>query len=489
MSHMKKILMMMTAALALFAACDSIEDTYKDYTGDGPIRYPGKCTNVTVSPGWECLRVNWTLSNDPAVEHIVVTCASESDTLRQTLDAKATNCTIENLQNDNYTVSVQSQASDGMLSIAEGKTDRPYTYEHEAVRAYTRGYAKAFLAKGHLLLVMSGWDEGIERFWVACTSTDGQSKEIDLTQDMFTEKYVDLSGIDTSKPVVLHRKAKIAGCPDIIDFQPITITRNVVLNSDFQRNMTQRYGITSDEADQFTSTTAEVEIDHNLLSLEDLLFFTHLKKVVMGKNHYFDGKHYVKPTLEDTKTSKWVLEKLNEIYGTTVEQYGDSYLTWTASYIDKQPYSVLPELTYLNANGWTIENSEDDTMNEYLDRLLDNDGTTTWSSWPSTEGIRTMTLTIDMLKAQQVRGVKILQAANTETANYQPGNISIEYSADYQTWHNLGHAYTNTVGTAQGEATLIKAAQAVNARFLRVSFQEISYKGQVKVSLADIAVY
>ena len=43
----------------------------------------------------------------------------------------------------------------------------------------------------------------------------------------------------------------------------------------------------------------------------------------MGKNHYYDGKHFVTPKLEDEKVTKWVLNKMNEINGLVVEQYGD----------------------------------------------------------------------------------------------------------------------------------------------------------------------
>lgn len=77
-----KVIYILTAALALFSSCgDSLDDTYKEYAGDGPIRYTGKCTNISVNPGWECLRAKWTPSKDPAVRNIRITWISEnSDT-------------------------------------------------------------------------------------------------------------------------------------------------------------------------------------------------------------------------------------------------------------------------------------------------------------------------------------------------------------------------------------------------------------------------
>ena len=48
---MKKYkLLVMTMALAL-TGCESLTDTYKDYAGDGEIRYVGKCDGLTVAAG------------------------------------------------------------------------------------------------------------------------------------------------------------------------------------------------------------------------------------------------------------------------------------------------------------------------------------------------------------------------------------------------------------------------------------------------------
>ena len=54
-------------------SCESLEDTYKDYAGDGPIRYLGKCMDLTVQPGWNRLIVSWTNSADPVIDKIKVT--------------------------------------------------------------------------------------------------------------------------------------------------------------------------------------------------------------------------------------------------------------------------------------------------------------------------------------------------------------------------------------------------------------------------------
>ncbi|MCI6828905.1 MAG: discoidin domain-containing protein [Prevotella sp.] len=489
---MKKIMLLTIATLSLLTACESMEDTYKEYAGDGPIRYPGRCTDVTVSPGWECLRVAWTLSNDPAVKNIVVTCASENDTLVTELEPTATSCQIDNLEDINYVVKVQSKADDGSMSLAEGVTERPYSYEHEAVKAFTLGFSRAYLGNGHLLLMMSIWDEGIERFWLTYTKLDGTEGSTELTKEMSGQKMVDIDNINTSKPIVLNRIATLQGCPDVINFQPVDITRSVVFSSDFKKNMNERYGLNNNAQTQFADDMKELEIDFDLMTMQDLLNFTNLKKVILGKNHYFYGSNFKPATVEYGDESKWVMEKMHDIYGTTFEIYGNSYFdeSLVADYIVRKPYSSLPEIDCLSTQGWTISNVVDDPQNDYLVNLLDNDPNTVWSSWPSTEGVRTMEITIDMKSEKEVNGVKIMQSPNTETSNFQPSSIKVMYSTEQSgNWNDLSYVEDNTLGNTLGETTIIKAANKVKARYLKLVVSELVYKGQVKVSLADVCVF
>ena len=49
---MKKIYLWLLLPLLIFGGCESLEDTYKDYAGDGPIRYLVKCDDLDVKAGW-----------------------------------------------------------------------------------------------------------------------------------------------------------------------------------------------------------------------------------------------------------------------------------------------------------------------------------------------------------------------------------------------------------------------------------------------------
>ena len=50
-----KIHLFLLFAACLAIGCEDLEDTYKDYAGDGAIRYLGKATGVSVHPGWKRL--------------------------------------------------------------------------------------------------------------------------------------------------------------------------------------------------------------------------------------------------------------------------------------------------------------------------------------------------------------------------------------------------------------------------------------------------
>ena len=46
--NMKKYIGLLFAMLVM-VSCESLEDTYEDFAGNGPVRYLGKCTDLTLS--------------------------------------------------------------------------------------------------------------------------------------------------------------------------------------------------------------------------------------------------------------------------------------------------------------------------------------------------------------------------------------------------------------------------------------------------------
>ena len=98
-------------------SCDSLEDTYKDYAGDGPIRYIGKCTDLEVKPGWNRLTVSWTNSPDPVIDKILVTWSKDNDVRECVLDRGVSEYDITGVDDGNYEITVCSVDKDGNTSL------------------------------------------------------------------------------------------------------------------------------------------------------------------------------------------------------------------------------------------------------------------------------------------------------------------------------------------------------------------------------------
>lgn len=479
--------------LTLTACSDDLAGTYSDYSGDGPIRYTGRTTNITIDPGWQCLRAKWTLSKDPAVKNIRVTWISEnSDTAEALLPPTDTAYTIQGLGNQNYQVMVQSVAEDGTPSLADKITRRPYTYEHEAVTAFTQGFNKYYLYRDHLLLFMGNWSDGIQHFVIDYTSQSGKADSLVLTKEVFDEQFVDVANVDFGKDITLRRRGLIEGCPDTITFEPVQLTKAFLMNTDFKKEIRQHYGLGNDEVEGFASKAETVELDYNLYSLEDLLYFTNLKTVNLGAQRYMLATNMVPSAVTEQQRALWVIQKLHDIGGVEVNMYANAYLGASApSFVNKYGVASVPVSSFYDVNDWSITTSQDDSGNDQLTNLLDGSATTEWKSWPSELGIRAFDFVINMKSDQTVHGVAIVQSQNSDMLNFEPSFVDVEYAtaADPSTWHYLNGITEYTLGTAQGETTIVKAAQAVNARYLRITVKERTYKSVTRTALAEIKVY
>lgn len=130
-----------------------LEETYSNYTGDGTIRYLGKCKDLSVSPGWQRLIVKWTNHVDPVIDKIKVSWTLDGVTRDSLLEKGTTECNIHNLKNGTYKVSVQSVDKDGNCSLPVLDYKRPYTLEHENVISFTRLFEQIFLDKRSFSIV------------------------------------------------------------------------------------------------------------------------------------------------------------------------------------------------------------------------------------------------------------------------------------------------------------------------------------------------
>lgn len=65
---MKRYLLLLLPLLLMTSCGESLFDTYKNFAGDGEIRYVGKVSDLTVSPGWQRILLDWKNSDDPIID-------------------------------------------------------------------------------------------------------------------------------------------------------------------------------------------------------------------------------------------------------------------------------------------------------------------------------------------------------------------------------------------------------------------------------------
>ena len=203
--------------LFIIGGCENLEETYSDYTGNGTIRYLGKCKDLSVSPGWQRLIVKWTNPVDPAIDKIKVSWTLDGVTRDSLLEKGTTECSIRNLKNGTYEVSVQNVDKAGNCSLPVLDYKRPYTLEHENIISFTRLFDKHFWMIDRLVLFFGEWQKNIETASLNYYS-GGELKEQKLDSVFITNNkyYLIPDKIDAETKVVINRSGRLAGCSDLI---------------------------------------------------------------------------------------------------------------------------------------------------------------------------------------------------------------------------------------------------------------------------------
>lgn len=488
---MKHILLISSLlAFIFFAGCEDLEDTYDDYVGDGPIRYLTKCTDVSVASGWERLTVSWKNQLDPKRNGVWIHCQSGVYTLDTIVPADSTSCDIRNLPDAQYNITVAAVSESGDTSLVESGTGRPYTYNHEAVMGYTRGITKYIFVKDRLVLFLITEQDGMLDFTLNYTDKDGNAQSHQLEFMSWMENTEILNDVDADKPIVLTRKGLLEGCTDTITFPEYTLDPELVnMAVDFENRLKERYG----EFDRMTMT--ELELDYNLSSIEDILYFPNLKTLKLGSNRFY-GQRYGNPSsflTEDTYGDKayfaiYALSDINSDF--KVINYGEQYNIWPDyNIIQDGGQATLPaDLVLLETDGFVIAEGTDilDNRGAYL---LDDDPATVWEA-TNGQVLQTHNLDIDMQEVRTVKGLKIVQAnVSTNSRNYKPLSIGVTVSTDGVNWTDPCHAPLSTLGLGSGEAKLLDFATEQNVRYIRLTVRDVYYGTSYSCILDDVIPY
>ncbi len=526
-------------AAFLAAGCsESLEETYDEFAGDGMIRYLGKCADVSVNPGWERLQVVWKHNIDAGVKKVKITwnsdkgsgemfvdpCDPDSDDLMDTVY-------IENLADAMYTVRVNNVADDGRESLVEEKYGRPYSYDHEDLRSFSRGVT-AFSRMGDKLVVaLDQSNENIKEMLLCFRDKAGNKHEWDMNahaNDSLSYKYYgyydvnlgrdylfllpDEEGveIDFNQPITVQRKGKLLGCVDEIDFKDETLNLNERLwSTAFTQLMLGLYGPSWESRVDDVET---LEMDFDMTSMQDLMYFPNLKKVILGKNRYMDPQ-YVKTNhsttdeyvglvmlqfLKDTRPD-FTVERYNTHYFYQKDEFGtifiDAYkeagkLT-DLTLEEKESSNLLakPVYTPLDTTGWEVTCS-DTVYNGYKNNGAANllfDGprhfvddyygyeydAEVYFEPAETVGASIVTVTFDMKTPRRVEGFKVGQPTRNQKGDtdYLLLNMKIEFSVDGYTWTDANHTDGSvSIGNTPGEETylLVPEEMRIPVRYIRL---------------------
>ena len=538
----KKLYYIIGLIVACFAtACsESLEETYDEFSGDGMIRYVGKCADVEVNPGWERLQVVWKHNIDAAVEKVKITWVSDNGSGEMFVDPLSPDSEdlmdtvyIENLGDAMYTIQVKNVAVDGRESLVEEKYGRPYSYDHEDLRSFSRGVT-AFSRMGDKLVVVLDQDNenvkemllcfkdkaGVEHTWdMKAHTRDSLSymqwgMEVELGRDYFfllpDEAGVD---IDFNQPITVQRKGKLLGCVDEIDFKDETLDLNERLwSTAFSQLMLGAYG---SDWESRVNEVETLEMDFDMTSMQDLMYFPNLKKVVLGKNRYMDSQ-YVKSNhsatdeyvglvmLQFLKDSRpdFTVERYNEHYFYQKDAFGTSFLDaykgagklTDLAFEEKGNSNMLdkPVYTPLDTLGWEVTCS-DTVYNGYKDNgaaMLLFDGLRhvvkdygygwveeydeeVYFEPAETVGAGVVTVTYDMKTPQIVEGFKVGQPTRNQKGDtdYLLSNLKIEFSTDGYTWTDANYTDGSaSIGNTPGEENylLVPEEMRTPVRYIRL---------------------
>lgn len=504
-------------AVWTIAGCEDLEDTYDEFTGNGRIRYLGKCSNVEVLPGWKRIRVVWKNNIDAAAKYTKITWQSELDSLPfvQIVERDDVNIGtdlmdtlyLENLQDALYTVSVSNVIEeDSVESIVETQFVRPYSETHEALRAFTRGISNFYCLEDKMVVVLDEDNENLDKMELHFFDKNNQKHIWDIRKGMVDSiqqegtnvmrNYMQLLpaeeniNIDFSKPMSIFRVGHLPECLDEITFKPeILPLDEISLYASTIAWLTKNYGQDWETSDALTQIET-VELDYDMTTFQDLLYFPNLKKVILGKNRFMINGHTNENLSEtDTYKSLMTLQFLKDTRpGFTVERYNNHYfdeeiksileqsgkidVNLITQYDDGANLTFMPQVEPLAATNWDVVCS-DENFSNYKENgagwLLDGDATTYFEPG-QTLGATVFEVKIDMKEAHILHGFKISQpdVSTATKLEYLLSSLQIEVSENGYEWMPATHEKGGvTIGDALGEITFIQIPEELQSRHIR----------------------
>lgn len=497
---MKNRYLWILLSLLFVAGCESLEDTYSDYAGDGTVRYLGMCEDITVSPGWERLIVEWKNSIDPVIEKVKVTWTKDGVVRDTLLESTKDSCNITGLEEGVYEITVCNIGKNGEQSLGSSQFARPYTYTHESVIGFTRLISRHFFVEDHLVVFFTEWQDYVTKAEIKYYKKgEDVPTPFKLTKEVLENKYFLLPDeMDLTKPVTLEREGRLEGCTDLIKFNPEVLLDEKLYTSDFRTWMLVKYGQT-DVAKEFSDTLRTLEIDYSIRSIEDILNFPKLEKLILGKNRYAADYYPNFSELQEQEVGIFVLTVAHQLRGLKVERYSEHYFGYWLPYeleefVEDMGVPNLPELNYLDNKDWVATCNQIDENNSRLSDikfLFDRLPFTYWQ-FPVHTSSLTYEVEVDMKELRELRGVSVQQ--RTFNSLYDdptdlPDWIQVQVSTDKILWESATYADANTLGQGSQETTLINFSAPRTVRYVKFIFTDPPSEKTFQASLAEIRFF
>lgn len=492
---MKKIYLWLLLPLLILGGCESLEDTYKDYAGDGPIRYLVKCDDLDVKAGWNRLVVSWKSVDDPIIDKVKVSWTVDGIGRDTLLERGTVACSLPCDGNFTYQVSVANMDKHGNTSLAVTQAGRPYSPEHEQVLIFPTMVNKHFYVQDRLALVLDEWGNQIDSIAFVYTSA-GQGKRTVIKSAPESLYYLLEDKIDAETTLTVYSYGHLEGCVDAIVVST-ELERARVYTDGFKALMLTRYGI-AELTEEAVAGLETLEIDYDIDSFEDIMNMPGLKKLVLGKNRHLSeevlGQDVSASKITDLEISKFAMEVMAELVSDfKVERYNKHYFPETYDFVEEKGNPVLPDLTYLNNETWTYEcvvtPKEGEYYSQGYERLFDLNAKA-WAPFAHYVSLE-YEITVDMQEMKRVNGFAIEQVASDIATSpreraFMARKVQVQFSVDGSVWTE---AIDYTLGTTLGEIDLLSIAAPTNARYLKFVLTDQNYRNVYSISLQKIRIF
>lgn len=521
MNKRKYIIYLLFAVVALLTGCnESLEDTYSDYAGDGKNRYVAKCSDLDIVPGWERLILSWVNGTDATVDKIKVAWLFDGKRDSVFLPNTSTSFVLTDLVDGTYQFYVSAVDKFGNESLIETYSGRPYTRDHELMRSFSRGVLKSYFLNDKMIFFSDQYSDNIVEMKLQYKNSAGETKYYEFENPSSYNTLITIEDVsmNPADSVYILRKGKLENSPDSVVIDPAVINRKKNFSAGFVHAITARYGYSTetqekeDEFLEFIENVEELEFDYSIESLEDVLFCTNLKKLVVGKNRHFTSlatRDTRSQILKNPEKSYAILEKAAEedVLGLKVECWGSKtvgtihYFNKVYSFMTMPGNSVVPddlEIIPMSAfkeyeDGEKVYCSIDDIYIIW-DDLIDGNPKTTWLT-STQQSMRTYEIYMELKEMTTIRGIKVMQMENfgsdRSAPYFLPETIIVQTSVDGAVWKNVTFLETNDLGRVPGEVTLLKIAEdSREVKHIKITFRDGGDpSGNWASRLGDIVLY